>query len=251
MNTAHIGHKGRGCVGSRLAGRSGREAKPAAAPGLGGSCGAQPRTHLRHEALDLPFPSLDRARAAEESSVSHWPLPESLIEPPITMNSSQDDRPPKRTSVTTDAGANRDRDGRRLAHPPKRLIDVSVWSVLCRPSGLIVPEDRDKGPAEALSGGQACGGCRRSRRRSRNRLSECDAVAMWQPPAGHSNAPERSFRLAGIGRLPVPPSRPAGRPRGRSCRPPFGVGGRRCPPREEPQKSPRWSRSTGPEPRSS
>ena len=62
-NTVHKGHKRRGCVGSRLAGRSGREAKRAAAPGLGESCGAQPRTRLRHEALDLdcPFPSLDRA----------------------------------------------------------------------------------------------------------------------------------------------------------------------------------------------
>ena len=47
------GQKGRGCVGSQLAGRSGREAKRAAAPGLGGSCGAQPPTHLRHQALDL------------------------------------------------------------------------------------------------------------------------------------------------------------------------------------------------------
>ena len=54
------GRKGRGCVGNQLAGRSGREAKRAAAPGLGGSCGAQPRTHLRHEALDLECP-LDRA----------------------------------------------------------------------------------------------------------------------------------------------------------------------------------------------
>jgi len=53
------GERGRGCVGSRLAGRSGREAKRAAAPGLGGSCGAQPRTHLRQEALDLDGPSVD------------------------------------------------------------------------------------------------------------------------------------------------------------------------------------------------
>ena len=47
------GIRGRGCVGSRLAGRSGREAKRAAAPGLGVSCGAQPRTDLRHQAVDL------------------------------------------------------------------------------------------------------------------------------------------------------------------------------------------------------
>jgi len=56
VNTAHKGRKGRGCAGSRLAGRSGREAKRAAAPGLGVSCGAQPRTHLRHAALDLDRP---------------------------------------------------------------------------------------------------------------------------------------------------------------------------------------------------
>jgi len=56
--------KGRGCVGSRLAGRSGREAKRAAAPGLGGSCGAQPRTHLRHEALDLDKATKSQAKVS-------------------------------------------------------------------------------------------------------------------------------------------------------------------------------------------
>ena len=42
------GAKGTGCVGNQPTGRSGREAKRAAArPGLGGSYGAQARTHLR------------------------------------------------------------------------------------------------------------------------------------------------------------------------------------------------------------
>jgi len=54
------GQKGRGCVGNQPVGRSGREAKRAAAPGLGGSCGARPCTHLRHKAPDLER-SLDRA----------------------------------------------------------------------------------------------------------------------------------------------------------------------------------------------
>ncbi len=143
--------------------------------------------------------------------------------------------------------------GRTSTGWTKRVVDVSGRVVLDRSSSPIRAGTADNGTAEALSGLQACGGCRRQRRRTRRSVDRCGAVATpgrdraavaaqgqrkaargaaW--PSGGPNcaatpAPRRSCPRpsSGPARRPPRPPGPRARPPGRRRHPTSGTALRR------------------------